>query len=248
MASVKTIEMAQEETIEALKEKIEGVFGVKKHEQVLLCNSRNISTNSKRPMEMGIEDGATLVLKRVNKIAGSKTGNGLEEMLKNPFMKNMLKNPQTLKSLQSMFPDIEEGNETMKMLFNNGGIEEELEKMTQDGDYLNSQLRNVDVAMAKLENMPGGMNMMSSMLKDIEDPLKKIMAQPRYSPGQAINKKTTSSLPGNVKENPLIKFKAQNLELVNLGFSNATDNIEALTQSGGDIGNAVELLLMKYWN
>ena len=55
------------------------------------------------------------------------------------------------------------------MILNNDGMEDEIEKLTQDNDYLNNQMRNVDLAMAKLENMPGGMNIMSSMLKDTQE-------------------------------------------------------------------------------
>lgn len=48
--------------------------------------------------------------------------------MQNPMVKGMVKNPEMIKSIQDMFPDLKEemsSNKTLSMMINNGGLEEE---------------------------------------------------------------------------------------------------------------------------
>lgn len=244
MSLKKSIKIASNTTIEEIKNKIYQLFGITNEEQILLYNNRTINLNHKRANEIGLKEGGLIVLRRQTKIQGGKKENGMQEIFKNPFMKIMLKNPNTIKSIKKMFEN--ESNENLNMILNNDGMEDEIEKLTQDNDYLNNQMRNVDLAMAKLENMPGGMNIMSSMLKDTQDPLKKMITEIKYKPGNKIDQITTNKIPGQIKLNPLIQFRKENALLIEKGFSNINDNIDALVKSNGDILNAIQLLIMKY--
>lgn len=244
----KVIDVAKDETVEDVKNRVVALFGIAFADQILYYNNRNINTNHKTVCDLGLNEGETILIKKQNKVVGKKSGGGMNDLMKNPFMKSMLKNPNTIKTIKEMFGNNQDGesNETMNMILNNDGLEEELEKMTEDGEYLDNQMRNVDLAMAKLENMPGGMNMMSSMLKDIENPLKKMMGETKYQAGEAINTQEKSGLPGKIKGNPLIIYRRQNAEMIAKGFSNSKDNIEALEKAQGEVFAAIEYLLEKY--
>lgn len=161
----------------------------------------------------------------------------------------MIKNPEMMKNIQEMFPDLKEEmsqNKTLSMMINSGGLEEEIEKMSMDSGYMNTQLRNADVTLAKLGNIPGGINMMSGMIKDFEDPFKVIQSEPNLREGNVISSKTTASLPGSSKKNLLVEYRKQLSELKEIGFENTKENVEVLSGVDGDLQAALEILVGRH--
>lgn len=117
--------------------------------------------------------------------------------------------------------------------------------MTMDSDYMNLQLRNADVTMAKLENIPGGINMMSGLMREAEDPFKSFNQAASLKSGNHILEKTKASLPGTSKTNLSVEYQEQLSELKQIGFENIRENMEALSRSGGDLQEAIEILTSK---
>ncbi|ORD94390.1 DSK2A [Enterospora canceri] len=242
------MEIRSNETVEDIKERAAALFQLQLAEVVLFYRNRSLNSDYKCCHELGIEEGVTIVVKRNVKVGEGRKESSMQEMLKNPAMKNMLKNPNTLKSIKKMFLANEE-NEDVKTsqlgaLLNEEGIEDELERMTENTEYLNSQMRNADLAMAKLENMPGGMNMMSSMLKDVEDPLKRLQRK-TYNAGSEMSTRQESFIPGKVKMNPHVQYRKQNASMIEKGFADGLMNIDALVKTGGNESQAIELVLEK---
>ena len=250
LATIKELTISLNDLPSTLKQKIETLFSIPSSQQSLMLDGRNISTAAKPLGELGVREGALVIVRKMHKFQGQSKSMDLGSIMKNPMVKGMLKNPEMMKTLKDMFPDLEkevEGNKTLSMMLQNGNMEEEFEKMANDADYMSSQLRNADVAMAKLENIPGGINMMSGMMKEAEDPFKALMSpgESTLKSGHKIDKRITTSLPGPSKKNYLVEFRKQIAELKELGFMNVEQNIRVLREVNGDIEAAVERLAEK---
>lgn len=249
LASIKEVRVSLLETLQVLKKRIEELYSIPAGQQSLMLDDRNISTSTKPLNELGLREGSTVVVKKIHRFSGQAKGNDVASMMKNPLVRNMIKNPEMIKSIQEMFPDLKEEmsqNKTLSMMINSGGLEEEIEKMSMDSDYMNAQLRNADVTMAKLENIPGGINMMSGMIKEFEDPFKTIQSGPNLKEGNKISSKMTASLPGSSKKNLLVEFRRQLSELKEIGFENTKENIEILSSVDGDLQAALDILVQKH--
>lgn len=248
LADTREIEICLEESLQTLKTLIHEIYSIPPNQQTLIHEDRNISTSSKPLVELGLKDGSVITVKKIHTSTGQSKGLDLSSLMKNPMMKSMLKNPETIKSMKKMFPDFQDDineNKTLSMLINNGGLEDELEKMADDGDYMSTQLRNADLTMSKLENIPGGINMMSSMMKDVESPFKRMVSTPEIRSGNEISNKMTGSIPGGNKKNALVEYRKQLSELREIGFENTRENIEVLKSVNGDLQAALEILIAR---
>ncbi|KAI5174979.1 hypothetical protein PAEPH01_2113 [Pancytospora epiphaga] len=246
LATIKEISVGHMESLCELKKRIEELYSIPASQQALMLDDRNISTSTKALRELGLRDGSTVVVKKIHRFQGQSKGTDLGSMMSNPMVKNMMKNPEMIKSIQNMFPDLKEEmkqNKTLNMMINNGGLEEEMERLSMDSNYMNAQLRNVDVTMAKLENIPGGINMMSGMMKDLEDPLRLIQVAPSFREGHKINKRMTETLPGSSQGNLLVEYRKQLSELKEIGFSDVKENIRVLSSVNGDLEAALAILV-----
>lgn len=249
LASVKETVVSLQSSLTALKEIIQDLFAIPVSQQALMLGDRNISTSTKMLVELGLRDGSIIVVKKIHQVGGKSQGGDIASLMKNPMVKGMIKNPSMLKSIQDMFPDLKEemgNNKTLNMIMNNGGLEDEIEKLSGDSEYMNAQLRNADLTLAKLENIPGGINMMSGMMKDVEDPFKIISISPGIKGGNKISEKITSSIPGNSKINYAVEYRKQLAELRQIGFENTRENIEILKHVNGELQDALEILMEKH--
>lgn len=236
------------DSIDTLKTRIEHLFSIPIDEQSLFFDDRNISTSSKPLSSLGLKDGSMIMVKRVHKIAGTMRSGGLSSLVKNPMVKSMLKNPSTIKTMQEMFPGLKdemEDNSSLKMLLNNEGMEEELERFAADDEYMNTQLRNADITMAKLQNLPDGIRLMNSLAKDAQG-INLQMPMLDLRSGETLTAKNTKAIPGRSSKNYLVEYRKQLLELKNIGFENVKENIEVLKSVNGDLQSAQQTLLRKY--
>lgn len=245
LANIKEVDVDLNETINDLKDKIEELFSIPASQQSLIFENRNISTAIKSIGEMGIKENSLIVAKKLHRFKGQSKAFDATSLMKNPMVKSMLKNPETIKSMKKMFPDLQEDNKTLSMLMNNGGLEDELEKMAADGDYMSTQMRNADLTMSKLENIPGGINMMSSMMRDVEEPFRWTKGSP-LKVGHQIDTKMTQSIPGTNKRNALVEYRKQLSELRQIGFEDTKMNVEILKLVNGDLQAALEILVQKH--
>ncbi|OQS55668.1 hypothetical protein EHP00_1388 [Ecytonucleospora hepatopenaei] len=252
LASIKAIYINKEDRLLAIKQKVAEAFHLNFENITLKIGDQTLNVDHKTAEELNLTENTTLIVKYTTKIEGATKGNSIASLLDNQGVKSMLKNPQTIKMMKGFFKKEDENseeNETMRMMMNSEGLEDEIEKMTQGGDYMKTQLRNVDLAMAKLENMPGGMNMMSSMMKDVGDPLKMLKGNSSFNEGYSMTENQKEHISVNGKNiNYELLYRKQMKELQKNGFSIKEDNLNALKQTGGNLDMAIMSLLEKYDN
>ncbi|ORD96550.1 UBQL2 [Hepatospora eriocheir] len=242
----KELSINKDITLEDLKILVSNAFNIPVDECILYYKNRILNVNDIQLYKLiDFDKDIELSIKRhvTTKILGKKEGGGMMSLMKNPMVKGMLKNPQTVKSIKNMFPEMLEDNHELDNLINSGHLEDELNRMADDDEYLNSQLRNADVAMSKLETMPGGLNAMNFYLKGFDQsPIGLFGKSNSFNVGSKIFEKETKTIEGTIKENPLVKYRSQNAILREIGFMDTQSNYKALIKSNGDLTEALEIL------
>lgn len=250
LATEKEVEIEGDVPIDTLKTKIKDLFDIPVELQTLSLNGRNIGTSAKTLGEIGLEDGSVVMVKKQHRINGGG-GGGLGSFMKNnPMVKNMLRNPSTIKTIKEMFPDLKkemEENSTLNAFMNNEGMGDELERFAGDDDYMKAQMKNIDITMAKLQNLPEGVRIMNSMAKDTSNlGMLRGPASELKGTHQTLTAKNNKAIPGKNTVNYLIEYRKQLLELKNIGFENVKENIEILKSVNGDLERAQQKLLRKH--
>jgi ubiquilin len=248
------VESDTAELLNALQRRLRECTGIEIDEQVLTFNDRILTDSNKELGALGIGDGSVLYLKRRIKVAGEeKKPDFAASMMKNPLVKNFLKNPDAMKNILEMFPGLKEEmneNSELRMLMNSSNLRDELEMFSSNPEYMNTQLKNLDITMSKLENMPGGLNMINSMIKDVRDPLSSALmdgVKGGYSikEGKKIDQPINEAIPGPKKreaESNLLKYRHELADLRQLGFRDAKRNLEALVACNGDLESSIIFL------
>lgn len=250
LISEKDVEICDYDTVASLKAKIQNAFDIPVDQQTLLFEDRQIDTPSKSLNELGLRDGSTILVKKMHKVSGSVKKAGFSTIAKSPMVKNMFKNPSTIKTIQEMFPGLKEEmeeNSALKMLMNSEGMEDEFERFAADDDYMNMQMRNLDINMARLQNLPDGARMMNGMAKDVQN-MAIQMPVAELRSGEELAEKNNKAIPGKNTRNSLVEYRNQLLELKNIGFENIHENLEVLRNVDGDLQMAQDVLIKKYEN
>merc|ERR1712035_62110 len=63
---------------------------------------------------------------------------------------------------------------------NSGHFGEELEKMLEDPEYMKQQIKAGELAMQKIENIPGGLSQINSYYESMHDSFKETMEEKRH--------------------------------------------------------------------
>lgn len=253
LASTKEISIQESETLGNLKKHVMDLFMIPVEEQALFLDGRSLRNSSNQIDELGLKDGSLVIIKRIRKIEGKDKDSSLNLLMKNPMVKSIMKNPQSMasmkESMSQMFPDLKqemEENSSLNMLMNNGEMGEEFEKFANNEDYANIQLRNNDILLAKLENTPEGIRLVSGISKEAQNLSNLQGPSIDLKGGVNLTEKNQKAFPGKCKKNSLIKYRKELLFLKQIGYDKQIDNIEALNASNGDIQAATEILETKY--
>lgn len=249
LTDVKEIDIDPRDTIEILKSQIELIFDISAEEQSLILNERNLNAPSKHLEELGITTDSIIHVKRIHRVSGKIKNQSMGSIMKNPMVKNILKNPSTMKSIQEMFPGLKdelEENSSLNALLNSQGMEEEFEIMAKDDEYMNTYLRNADITMAKLQNLPDGMRLMSSIAKDSMGLSNLHLPKSDLKGGDQVTEKVDKPIPGKNRKNLLIEYRKQLCHLKQIGFEDVKENLEVLKKFNGDLEQALEVLTSRY--
>ncbi|RVD92424.1 hypothetical protein TUBRATIS_10760 [Tubulinosema ratisbonensis] len=142
-------------------------------------------------------------------------------------------------------------NSELRQMIQSENFMEEMGKLSNDTNYYNQQAKNADIAMSRLETLPGGINLMNSMVNDISNPLNKFMDQNKGVKdlkGENISNIFTEPIPYsnqsslNQSVNYLLLYRKELSQLKKIGFTDLRKNLEALKKSQGDLVETVELL------
>ncbi|KAH9387163.1 ubiquilin [Nematocida major] len=249
------IEVSGEETIEVFKQKIENSLNIE-HDKIRLTLKGSILADSSKTMsEIGTQEDSVFYASKAEKVSGpseisgevyskkeAPTGNLLK---KDPEMKKILNNPDVMKGLLEMLPELKNENPELKKLMESSEMLEQMSKIADDPEYMTAQMKNLDIAMAKLETIPGGFNMLRNMLKTQKDPGAALMEErDRTSFKEGSRNASPSNQPvpnpwSKYNFNPILEYRKQVEYMKECGFTDVGSNIRLLIKHQGDVDNAI---------
>lgn len=155
------------------------------------------------------------------------------------FMKNMFENNPMVKNMMEKNPE-------MKAAFNSGSFTEELQKMVDDPEYMKEQMKNGDLAMKKIKNIPGGLATLNSYMSDIRNPMLESMRPKNKLKGDKnldeFKYLGIKNMPIVAYGNPLIfDYTFQLCFLEEKGFKDFDRNIKLLESLNGNVHNVLEV-------
>lgn len=255
------LELGEKATLAELRREIETSMRLPPPKQKLTHKGAVLADTSRTLVELGITEGAVIYL---NRIEGDELKPSMRElrskveapeiaMMKDPNVKKMLENPDIMKSVMEMLPGLKKGlqdNPELSKMLSSPQMLEDMTKFAEDPEYMNSQMKNADLAMAKLETIPGGFNMLRNILKSYQDPLSEAMDAGRgtmeFQQGSQTDQDSGKPAPNpwrGSQFNPLLEYRKQVEYMRECGFTDTNANIRLLVKHGGDVDDAISEML-----
>jgi len=169
----------------------------------------------------------------------------MNQMMENPLVRQMmdrvLDNPQMLQEMMRSNPmmnQIIEQNPDLAHVFNNPAIIRQAIEMQRNPSMMQEMMRHQDRAMSNIENLPGGMQALERMYRDIQEPMMNATARPnQYQSGNNENASSTSNQAGRQNNEALPNPWGGG----NQQSSNQTANQSTNNQSNSGSGNTAGL-------
>ncbi|KAM0673296.1 Ubiquilin-3 [Gurleya vavrai] len=222
-------------TISEFRRKVSNLINITTDKMILFYNDVLLNGESE-PISFFFPDNSTVFVTKK------------QDAKKPAFIEQMFGNSNDPEAIYKMFPGLKKSakdNKQLKELIQNGNLQEEMQKMMSNPSYMKEQMKNADLAMSKLENIPGGMDYINSMMSDVRDPLDNMFKKKpqEFKTGENRNSVINEPISAkNMKPNYLLLYVQQLSELRNYGFKDVSKNVEALIQSDGDLEIALSIL------
>ena len=98
----------------------------------------------------------------------------MAQMMNSPMMQSVLDNPDLMRSLMEANPQMRQmldSNPQLREVFNNPELMRQSMEMMRNPNAMQHMQRQQDLAMSQLENIPGGFAALSSMYRNIQEPM-----------------------------------------------------------------------------
>lgn len=144
-----------------------------------------------------------------NNGGGPPSSDQIEQMMNNPMVQAMMDNPQTMQAMMEMqmqsnpqLRQMMESNPQLRHMMEDPALMRQAMDMMRNPQLRQQALRNQDLAMQNIENIPGGFAALSSQYSQIIQPLEESMipnAEPTSSSGTS---STGAGATGSAMPNP----------------------------------------------
>ncbi|KAG2389011.1 hypothetical protein C9374_014411 [Naegleria lovaniensis] len=127
--------------------------------------------------------------------------NMMQQMMNNPFVQSMLNNPDFIREMMSSNPQMQQimrnNPEVGRMLQDPEMIRRAME-MARNPELMREMMRNTDLAMSNIENLPGGFDALRRMYSDIQEPLHEATSEMFRGTTSTTEQPTTSNTQSSV--------------------------------------------------
>ncbi|EPR80092.1 ubiquitin family protein [Spraguea lophii 42_110] len=245
--SIVEIIISNKDSLRKLKERIAHTLKIDIYKYNIVYKDRILVDEKRTVKDLDMVDDGLVSLKSKGM---NVTGENKEDIFSSGAIKDvkgMFNNPDSIKNMLKLLPGMDEQineNPELRNILNDPATYEDMAKIFENPEYRQEMLKNVDLAMSKMENLPGGLNLMSGMMKAVE-PMQNMDLGPKitfkqgeYNPGLI-----KEAIPVKVKkENFVVKYRNQLGQLRNYGFKNLQKNIKFLHQYEGDLESTIVAL------
>lgn len=163
----------------------------------------------------------------------------LRQMMDNPFVQQMMSNPDVMRQLMMSNPqmrDLMERNPEITHMMNNPELMRQTLELARNPAMLQELMRTQDRAMSNLESIPGGFNALQRMYTDIQEPMMNA-AQEGFGSnpfsGLVSNSSTTTTPSGTENTQPLPNPWAPRTAASSSSSSATTTSSSSSSTAGG---------------
>jgi ubiquilin len=104
----------------------------------------------------------------------------MQQMLNSPLMQNLLDNPQVFQNMMEMNPQVRQlmdQNPELRQLFQDPQLMRQSMDLMRNPTHMQYLMRQQDLAMSQLENLPGGFSALSNMYHNVQEPMMQAMVE-----------------------------------------------------------------------
>lgn len=160
----------------------------------------------------------------------------LREMMNNPMMQSLLSNPQMLQSMLELqmqtnpqMRQVMENNPALRQMMQDPSVLQQVSELMRNPAAMQQAMRNQDLAISNIENMPGGFAALSNMYRDIQSPLEESMRnEPQQTEANSERQQFDAGASGAAMPNPW-----GDRSVSNNSSNNATSNTSQNNSSSG---------------
>jgi len=105
----------------------------------------------------------------------------LRQVLDNPLTQSLMSNPDVIRQMLESNPQMQEvmeRNPEIRQMLNNPEVLRQMMEIARNPSRLQEMTRSMDRQMQNLEAMPGGMNILQRMYRDVQEPVLNAMGGP----------------------------------------------------------------------
>jgi len=105
----------------------------------------------------------------------------LRQVLDNPLTQSLMSNPDVIRQMLDSNPQMQEvmeRNPEIRQMLNNPEVLRQMMEIARNPSRLQEMTRTMDRQMQNLEAMPGGMNILQRMYRDVQEPVLNAMGGP----------------------------------------------------------------------
>merc|ERR1719296_321993 len=100
-------------------------------------------------------------------------------LMSNPAIRSMMSNPDVIRSMMESNPEMRQvmdSNPQLRHILDDPEMMRRSMEMMRDPSAMQNMMRNQDLAMSQIENLPGGFSALRRMYEDIQEPMMDAMA------------------------------------------------------------------------
>jgi len=162
----------------------------------------------------------------------------LRQVLDNPLTQSLMSNPDVIRQMLESNPQMQEvmeRNPEIRQMLNNPEVLRQMMEIARNPSRLQEMTRTMDRQMQNLEAMPGGMNILQRMYRDVQEPVLNAMGGPNPFQDLRGANNTPAPVPSTETSEPAPNPWANNSSNTarTTGSSGTTTANTTATSSGG---------------
>lgn len=133
----------------------------------------------------------------------------LERMTNNPFFQSMMNNPDFIRNAMDSNPQMRqllESNPELRQVLDDPEMIRRSMELMRNPAAMQNMMRNQDLALSQIENIPGGFSALRRMYEDVQEPLMDALSNTRSSsaaqPSRSTSDNASSGAAGAAMPNP----------------------------------------------
>jgi len=98
----------------------------------------------------------------------------MRNIMNSPMMQNLMDNPETLRSMMTSNPQMRallDSNPQLNHILNDPSVLRQTMEMARNPAAMQQAIRNQDLALSQIENVPGGFNALTRMYHEVQEPM-----------------------------------------------------------------------------